>query len=113
MLVPVLDFGPNPGALDMYEYAPADLPSGRPVVVVLHGCTQQADSMEAAGWNSLADQMKFTVVYAQQRTANQPVKCFTWYAPDDISRDSGEAKSILSMLDPTIRPRFCAATRNG
>jgi len=111
MLVPVLDFGPNPGALDMYEYAPVDLPANRPVVVVLHGCTQQADSMEAAGWNTLADQLKFTVVYAQQRTANQPVKCFTWYAPDDITRDSGEAKSIISMLDHAIAAHDSDASR--
>ena len=40
-LTRVDSFGSNPGALVMYEYVPAGLPSGRPIVVVLHGCTQQ------------------------------------------------------------------------
>lgn len=102
MLVPVVDFGPNPGALDMYEYAPADLPSGRPVVVVMHGCTQQADSVLASGWNTLADQVGFTVVYPQQRSSNHPLSCFTWYDPDDNKRDSGEAASVIQMVDHAL-----------
>jgi poly(hydroxyalkanoate) depolymerase family esterase len=102
MLFAVPDFGSNPGALDMYEYAPADLPADRPLVVVLHGCTQQASAMEAAGWNAVADEQKFAVVYAQQRSANQSLSCFTWYASGDISRDSGEAQSIIQMVDHAI-----------
>lgn len=102
MLSAVVDFGSNPGALDMYEYAPADLPSVRPLVVVLHGCTQQASAMEAAGWNTLADEQKFTVIYPQQRSANQQLSCFTWYGSGDIDRDSGEAQSIIQMVDHAI-----------
>jgi poly(hydroxyalkanoate) depolymerase family esterase len=102
MLIAVPDFGSNPGALDMYEYAPADLPADRPLVVVLHGCTQQASAMEAAGWNTIADEQKLTVVYAQQRAANQSLSCFTWYASGDISRDRGEAQSIMQMVDHAI-----------
>src|SRR5512140_4032021 len=77
-LTHVTSFGSNPGALDMYEYVPANLPSGRPLVVVMHGCTQTAASMEAAGWNALADQYQFAVLYPQQSTANNPVSCFNW-----------------------------------
>ena len=102
MLSAVVDFGSNPGALDMYEYAPADLPSDRPVIVVLHGCTQQASAMEAAGWNALADEQKLTIVYPQQRSANQQLSCFTWYGSGDIARDSGEAQSIIQMVDHAI-----------
>lgn len=102
MITPVVDFGSNPGALDMYEHAPADLPSGRPIVVVMHGCTQQASAMEATGWDTLADALGFTVVYPQQRSANQPLQCFTWYTPADITRDSGEALSVMQMVDHAI-----------
>ena len=77
MITPVLDFGSNPGALDMYEPAPADLAAGRPVVVVMHGCTQQASSMEATGWDTLADELQFTVVYPQQRSANNIKRPYT------------------------------------
>ncbi len=101
-LTAVTDFGPNPGALDMYEYVPADLPANAPLVVVLHGCTQTASSMETAGWNALADARHFAVLYPQQRSANQPLSCFTWYQTADISRDMGEAASIMSMVDHEI-----------
>jgi poly(hydroxyalkanoate) depolymerase family esterase len=101
-MTPVTDFGSNPGALDMFEYVPANLPSGRPLVIVLHGCTQQAASMEPAGWNALADKYQFAVVYAQQRSANQNLSCFTWYDTADISRGAGEAESILEMVDKEI-----------
>jgi len=101
-LTPVTDFGSNPGALDMLEYVPAGMPSGRPLVVVLHGCTQQAASMEPAGWNALADKYQFAVVYAQQRNANQMLSCFTWYDVGDIARGAGEAQSIVQMVDKEV-----------
>ncbi len=101
-LVQVSDFGDNPGALDMFEYVPANLSSGRPLVVVLHGCTQTASAMEPAGWNALAHKYHFAVVYAQQRNANQQLACFTWYDAADIGRDMGEAASIVEMVDHEI-----------
>ena len=101
-LTPVDGFGSNPGALDMYEYVPANLPPGRPLVVVMHGCTQMASGMEPAGWNALADKYQFAVLYPQQRNANQQLGCFTWYATTDIARDAGEAKSIVQMVDKMI-----------
>ena len=101
-LSPVSDFGTNPGALDMFEYVPAGLPANRPLVVVMHGCTQTAAAMEAAGWNALADANQFAVLYPQQRSANQQLSCFTWYGAGDISRDMGEASSILEMVDKEI-----------
>jgi len=101
-LTAVTDFGTNPGALDMFEYVPAGLPSGRPLVVVLHGCTQTASAMEAAGWNALADANQFGVLYPQQRSANQPLGCFSWYLPSDTSRGGGEAASIVAMVDKEI-----------
>jgi len=101
-LAAVASFGSNPGALDMYEYVPAGLPSGRPLVVVMHGCTQTASAMEAAGWEALADAYQFAVVYPQQRSANQQLSCFTWYGPTDIARTGGEAESIIQMVDTEI-----------
>ena len=101
-LTAVTNFGSNPGALDMFEHVPANLPAGSPLVVVLHGCTQQATSMEAAGWNALADEHDFAVVYAQQRGANNQLNCFSWYEAGDIARGAGEAESIAQMVDTAI-----------
>lgn len=105
-LTAVTGFGTNPGALAMYEYVPAGLPSGRPIVVVLHGCTQTAAAMESAGWNQLADQYKFTVVYPEQQTANNPVRCFNWAGEygdtANLVRGQGENASIIQMVDKAI-----------
>jgi poly(hydroxyalkanoate) depolymerase family esterase len=110
-MVKVASFGANPGALDMFEHVPAQLPAGRPVVVVLHGCTQQASSMEATGWDKLADEHQFIVVYAQQRAANQQLNCFTWYAAADTTRANGEAASIAAMVDYTVATHGADAKR--
>src|SRR4029077_8172320 len=62
-LVEVTSFGDNPGALRMFEHVPADLPTGRPLVVVLHGCSMSAADMQHEGWDALADLQGFAVVY--------------------------------------------------
>ncbi|HSD88639.1 MAG TPA: PHB depolymerase family esterase, partial [Kofleriaceae bacterium] len=107
----VADFGSNPGALDMFEYVPAGLPGGRPLVVVMHGCTQTAAGMEPAGWNALADQYQFAVVYPQQRSANQQLGCFDWFLDGDISSGRGEAESIIEMVDTEIAKHGIDRTR--
>ena len=105
-LTSVTGFGTNPGGLAMYEYVPAGLPAGRPIVVVLHGCTQTAAAMESAGWNQLADQYKFTVVYPEQQTANNPVRCFNWAGEygdtANLVRGQGENASIMQMVDKSL-----------
>ena len=99
----VARFGANPGALDMFKYVPEGLPDGAPLVVVLHGCTQTASSMAAAGWNKLADMYKFAIVYAQQATGNNPVSCFNWAGeygdPANLVRGQGENQSLASMVE--------------
>ena len=102
-LVQVTDFGANPGALAMYTYTPAGLVTGRPVVVALHGCTQSAaDYYAHSGWPELADRWRFEVVFPQTSTANNSLKCFTWFDPADDTRGKGEAASIRSMVDKAV-----------
>ncbi|WP_312872604.1 extracellular catalytic domain type 1 short-chain-length polyhydroxyalkanoate depolymerase [Kibdelosporangium persicum] len=93
----ITGFGSNPGALRMYEYIPDGLAPGRPVVVALHGCTQDATYGQNAGWIDLADRLRFTVVLPQQVTANNFSQCFNWFQSLDIRRGSGEAESIAQM----------------
>ncbi|WP_308257232.1 extracellular catalytic domain type 1 short-chain-length polyhydroxyalkanoate depolymerase [Saccharothrix luteola] len=96
----VTGFGTNPGNLQMFRYAPAGLPAGRPVVVALHGCTQNATGYgTATGWLQLADRWKFTVVAPQQKSQNNANSCFNWFEAGDTRRGSGEALSIKQMVD--------------
>lgn len=96
----VASFGSNPGALTMFSYRPDGLPSGAPVVVELHGCTQDATTyFTSSGWRTFADRHGFALLLAQQSSANNSNKCFNWFEPGDITRGQGEAASIAQMVD--------------
>jgi poly(hydroxyalkanoate) depolymerase family esterase len=69
------------------------------LVVALHGCTQTAADYGAAGWNALAEQWGFYVLYPEQQTANNRNRCFNWFEAADIARGQGEALSIRQMID--------------
>lgn len=96
----VTGFGSNPGALRMFRYVPDGLPAGRPVVVALHGCTQDASGYgTGSGWLQLADRWGFSVVLPQQQSANNASNCFDWFQSGDIERGQGEAASVAQMVD--------------
>lgn len=96
----VTGFGSNPGALRMFRYVPDGLPSGRPVVVALHGCTQDAAGYgTGSGWIQLADRWRFSLVLPQQSTANNASSCFDWFQSGDMERGQGEAASVAQMAD--------------
>jgi poly(hydroxyalkanoate) depolymerase family esterase len=96
----VTGFGTNPGALRMFRYVPDGLPAGRPVVVALHGCTQNASGYgTGSGWLRLADRWGFSVVLPQQQSANNASSCLNWFQTGDIQRGQGEAASIAQMVD--------------
>ncbi|UII30893.1 PHB depolymerase family esterase [Fulvivirga ulvae] len=98
--VPVGSFGTNPGNLSMYLYEPAAVAPNAALVLVLHGCSQNAGSFAMeSGWNQLADQHGFYVIYAEQKSSNNSSRCFNWFENGDISRGAGEAASLKSMVD--------------
>lgn len=102
----VTGFGSNPGGLKMFEHVPPALAAGKPMVLVLHGCSETAASAATSGWNDVADVEGFLVVYPQQETANNPLRCFNWAGeygnPDNLVRGKGENLSIKQMVDKAI-----------
>ncbi|MFD7390468.1 alpha/beta hydrolase family esterase [Streptomyces sp. NPDC059852] len=108
----VTGFGSNPGALRMFRYVPDGLPAGRPAVVALHGCTQNAAGYgTGSGWLQLADRWKFSVVLPQQQSANNLSSCFNWFQAGDIARGQGEAASIAQMVDRQLADTSGDASR--
>ncbi|WP_292404778.1 PHB depolymerase family esterase, partial [Mesorhizobium sp.] len=86
------DFGTNPGGLEAKFYIPNDLSKGTPLVVVLHGCTQNAAGYNHhSGWSPLADEAGFALLFPEQQRGNNPNLCFNWFQPGDTKRGSGEA----------------------
>ena len=99
-LTEVLWFGRNPGDLRMLEYVPPGVKGPMPLVVVLHGCHQNAEDFDrASGWTTLARQHGFAVLYAEQKVSNNPNLCFNWFRPSAVTRDRGELGSIREMID--------------
>jgi poly(hydroxyalkanoate) depolymerase family esterase len=83
----------------MYEYAPANLPAGAPVVVALHGCTQSAtDYYSNSGWQKYADLYGFALAFPQTTSANNSFSCFSWFDSTKDTRGKGEAASVIQMV---------------
>lgn len=111
-LAPLGDFGPNPGALRGWCYIPLANSSPAALVVVLHGCTQDASGYDrGSGWSKLAEEHGFAVLFPEQQRANNPNACFNWFNSEDISRGSGEASSIRQMIDAMCRRHSIDASR--
>lgn len=99
----VTSFGSNPGALTMWSYRPDNAAAGAPLVIALHGCTQDASGyLNGSGWRDLADRNGITVVLPQQGTGNNLSKCFNWFQSADVTRGQGEVASIASMVQHAI-----------
>lgn len=108
----VTGFGSNPGNLRMFRYVPSGLPSGAPLVVALHGCSQTAASYDdETGWKLLADRWRIALVLPQQQNGNNASGCFNWFEAGDTARGQGEALSIKQMVDRTIADLGIAPSR--
>jgi poly(hydroxyalkanoate) depolymerase family esterase len=100
----VMDFGTNPGNLSLFYYIPKTVKENAPMVVVLHGCSQGAAAVaELTGWNKLADEYGFYVMYPQQHFPNNPSHCFNWFKKNEIERGKGECESIKQMVDYMLK----------
>ena len=90
----------NPGNLHARYYVPDGLETPAALVVVLHGCTQNAAGYDqGSGWSRLADRHGFALLFPEQTRANNPNLCFNWYTANDSKRGMGEAASIRAMVD--------------
>ncbi|TAM97052.1 MAG: PHB depolymerase family esterase [Rhizobiaceae bacterium] len=97
------DFGSNPGSLKGRFHLPPSLPKNAPLVVVLHGCTQNPAGYDHhSGWSQLADEAGFALLFPEQQRSNNPNLCFNWFEPADTGRDMGEAFSIRQMIEAVV-----------
>lgn len=108
----IRDFGSNPGELRMFSYLPPRLPANPPLVVVLHGCTQNAAAYDlGAGWSTLANRYGFALLLPEQQPSNNPHRCFNWFLAGDIERGHGEALSIRQMVARMVSDHAIDASR--
>ncbi len=73
-----------------------------PVVVMLHGCQQNAqDFATGTRIEKWADKEKFIALFPEQNISYNSFKCWNWIIPGYNSR-SGESQSIIEILDAVI-----------
>jgi poly(hydroxyalkanoate) depolymerase family esterase len=103
-VVELAEFGSNPGGLRMLVQAPGGPPAaGAPLVMVLHGCGQEAASFaEASGWSGLAERLGFPLLLPEQPEANNRHRCFNWFRPADVRRGRGEVLSLRQMVGEAV-----------
>jgi poly(hydroxyalkanoate) depolymerase family esterase len=91
---------------------PTSARSNAPLVVLLHGCGQKAESFaEQTGWRRLADKEGFVLLMPGQLSANNRQGCFNWFRPADTGRDLGEAASIAAMVRAVVARENCDPSR--
>ena len=74
-----------------------------PLLVMLHGCKQDAEQFSAGTRvNNLADRQRFLVLYPEQRRLANPGRCWNWFDPS-CQHSAGEAAIIAGMVRTVAR----------
>lgn len=99
-------------ARNYWLYVPTSYSSSNkkyPLLVMLHGCRQSAESFAAGtGMNALAEDKNFLVLYPNQEA--NPIQCWNWF--DGATQDrGGEAAIITGMVNEVINDRRIDTSR--
>lgn len=80
-------------------YIPSNHETGpRPLIVMLHGCTQSADDFAAGTrMNFVAEVNGCFVLYPEQPQAANVSRCWNWFRPSDQERGRGEPALIAGL----------------
>jgi poly(hydroxyalkanoate) depolymerase family esterase len=74
-----------------------------PLVVMLHGCTQDPDDFaRGTGMNALAREHGFLVLYPEQTQRANTSRCWNWFKHNHQARGKGEPGILAGMVRDVI-----------
>ncbi|NMM39218.1 MAG: PHB depolymerase family esterase [Glaciimonas sp.] len=83
-----------------------------PLIVMLHGCTQNPDDFAAGTrMNAIAEEKQCCVVYPAQTQSANSSKCWNWFNAIDQQRDQGEPSIIAGITRQIISSHNIDANR--
>lgn len=85
-------------------YTPAgEADAPRPVLVLLHGCKQDAaDFAAGTAMNALAERHGCIVVYPEQNRSANSMGCWNWFEPAHQRRGAGEPAMIAALAAQVV-----------
>lgn len=88
------------GSRNYKVYVPTKYDKSRPapLIVVLHGCTQDPDDIaRGTRFNEIAEERGFLVAYPEQPQKYNGLKCWNWFDAQHQLRDKGEPALIAAI----------------
>ena len=91
-----------PGGLSYRLYVPSTVVRPAPLVVMLHGCTQDPDDFAlGTGMDAAAELRGALVAYPRQEASANPNRCWNWFDPRHQGR-GGEAAALAAIVRDVI-----------
>lgn len=108
------EFTGSAGTRPWRLFVPARATNAAPpmLIVMLHGCTQNANDFAAGSrMDAVAEEQGFLVLYPEQVAAANPRVCWNWFDAAHQMHGSGEPSLISGMADEIVRKYGVDASR--
>ena len=102
----------GPRTYKLYVPSRYDKSRPAPLLVVLHGCTQNPDDIaKGTRFNALAEEKGFLVAYPEQPQKYNGLKCWNWFDSAQQVRGRGEPALIASIAQRVMNDYSVDARR--
>jgi poly(hydroxyalkanoate) depolymerase family esterase len=82
----------------------ANISQPMPLVVLLHGCKQDAlDFSNGTAMNVLAQEQQVMVLYPEQITSANAMRCWNWFEPSHQQAERGEPGMIAALTQKIVQ----------